>query len=425
LSRSGNPVVETPIFPPADLPSAKWSTYRSETALSPRIHVGDRPASPGSRESTLVAALPESGILGSRPPLTPSPSLDATSVRNPPPDGTSNSPALHPKFRYVCNLRISPINRLGTVFAPNLFPFLVSGGRHIAANCTRFIYVWRAGKNGDYKEISRLDGVSVFSSPLEVVRSLAISHAGDCIASGGSRIRIWRATLGEEFRITQKIKHDDPKMTFLSLAFSPDGRLLLSSGRGVRGVPVITWRFDVDAEKFSQVQSIVASDGIGRHLAFAPSVSHVASVSVQGEVSVFQIHEDGTFRLAIDAGRPFKTVESIAFHPMGGQIASASSTDLRIATYGSSGLPRTVQRVNELPRYDSVVFSPRGDWLAAASTYGRVQVFRAGVDGFEEIHKFEAPLKAVLRSKAICISPDGSKLLVGSNRGGIAIYAVE
>jgi DNA-binding beta-propeller fold protein YncE len=180
------------------------------------------------------------------------------------------------------------------------------------------------------------------------VGSMVVSDDGKVIASSGSGndagVRLWDATNG-------KLVFEFPK-TDRALAFSPDGRLLVTTSGDEDSVDVQVW--DIATRKISM------------RLA-----GHVESASCA------------------------------AFSPDGKKLATAGDWTVKVWDLRTA---KAIVTSRGDSRYSGLAYSPGGNWLAA-SEEERVRILDAGTG---------KPIRSLRARGPVAISPNGKMLATGS-----------
>jgi WD40 repeat protein len=240
--------------------------------------------------------------------------------------------------------------------------------------------------------------------------NVAFSKDGRFLASGvggggfkGGRLKVWDTTTWEE-------RYTHPTMT-CPLAFSPDGRLAVTSGdffpviwdpaTGRQSGPLKGHTWAVSMMAFSPdpaLPRLASSSADGtvriwdvrrgdelvpplRHplpvwsVAFSSDGQYLASGCVDWTVKVWDAR---TGKLLHDLSDPTGGVKSVAFHPQDDRVLAWGSNDGTVKivkiTDGTSKEIRTFH--GHKSWVETVAFSPDGKWIASASLDGTVKLWQ-------------------------------------------------
>jgi len=178
----------------------------------------------------------------------------------------------------------------------------------------------------------------------------ALSADGKKLAAGADdgTVRIWDATTGEA---RHTISAHGQRVT--ALAFSNDGRFLVSAGEGV----VTTW--DASTGKSAHVGKALTTSA--NACTFSPDGRSLVIASNDGTVRAWSLEGDGALR-TIDAGS--RPIVSIAMGKDGTSIA-AGAEDGTLRTFDANG-----KMLRTLKGRRALAFSPDGKKLASATGKG-------------------------------------------------------
>ncbi|MDH6100450.1 trypsin-like peptidase domain-containing protein [Anabaenopsis sp. FSS-46] len=236
-----------------------------------------------------------------------------------------------------------------------LTPVFSPDGRTLASGSwDRTVKLWDVATR---REIATLTGHSF------VVTSVAFSPDGKTLASSGSvdrTIKLWDVATGR--KIATLTGHSD---SVSSVAFSPDGKTL-ASGSVDRTIKL----WDVATRR--SIATLTGHSEAVRSVAFSPDGKTLASGS-----------EDNTIKLwDVATGRSITTltghsnrVNSVAFSPDGKTLASGSE-DNTIKLWDVATRRSIATLTEHSDGVRSVAFSPDGRTLASGSGDGTIKIWR-------------------------------------------------
>jgi WD40 repeat protein len=255
------------------------------------------------------------------------------------------------------------------------------------------------------------------------VRGLAIDPQGRWLASAaGTLVQIRELATGEV-----RYRLEGHRQPVWSLAFSPDGRQLVSAGREYaadRPVPseikvwdVATGRAVATREGHSAAVECLTFSPDGRRLAVAGRTRERDGESPTGEIVVWEA-AGGKVVFTVRGRKPLM---SLAFSPDGGRLASASEDGLiKIREVANAEAPLLTLAGHTGPVL-RVVFAPDGKRLASASWDWTARVWDA---------TRERPPLAVLRGHQgpvhdVAFDPGGRRLATASDDRTVKVWDVE
>jgi WD40 repeat protein len=210
--------------------------------------------------------------------------------------------------------------------------------------------------------------VHILEGHTDGILSIAFSPDSKLLASAGFAgvVRIWDMATGKEIKQLQ-----GHTWAILSVAFSPDGRHLVSASNDTT---VRVWDI-ANGDEIARLEPHHKGNVTG--VAFSPDGSLLASGSWDRTVRLWQkVGDVGTWKLLKLLPDPTGGVESVAFSP---------GKELRLAWGGMDGTVKVWDQSTDKPHVlrghtswvESVVFSPDGKYIASASLDGTVKIWKA------------------------------------------------
>jgi len=248
------------------------------------------------------------------------------------------------------------------------------------------------------KEIKRLE----HSDP---VLSVAFSPDGRLLASGSwdRTIRLWDVGTGQVVRTLSG--HTG---WVRSVAFSPDGRLLAS---GSRDRTIRLW----DVEAGQVVRTLSGHTDWVSSVAFSPDGRLLASGSDDRTIRLWDV---GTGQVVRTLSGHTYSVNSVAFSPDGRLLASGSvDRTIRLWDVGTGKVVRTLS--GHTYSVNSVAFSPDGKLLASGSWDGTIWLWDVGTG--QVVRTLSGHTGGV---NSVAFSPDGRLLASGSFDETIRLWDV-
>ncbi|GAB4386623.1 MAG: NB-ARC domain-containing protein [Elainellaceae cyanobacterium] len=245
---------------------------------------------------------------------------------------------------------------------------------------------------------------SVFAETLGGILSIAFSPDGKLLATSGTdyQIHLWNLVTGERHLSWQG--HDDWIRT---IAFSPDGKTLAS---GSEDTTVRLW----EVATGRCLRTLEGHSSWVRSVIFNPNGQRLASSSEDTTVRLWNV-ATGDCLKTLTAHR--KPVRSVAFSPDGMRLASGGS-DRTICLWDVT-TDECLQTWPQVSGVRCVTFSPNGS-LVSGSSDGQVRVWSA-VTG-ELLQTLSGHIGWVW---SLAFSPDGALLVSGSEDQTIRIWDMQ
>ena len=234
------------------------------------------------------------------------------------------------------------------------------------------------------------------------------------LRSAKSQIRIYDVATHKEVGFFE----GEAKTSFACAAFSPDGKLLVTSG----GNSVLAWDF---AERKLLTRFVAHKKGV-RSLAFTPDGKTLASASDDATVKLW---DAGTWRQRPDVLSAAEPVFFATFSPDGKTLAIATGDTSQARTrrvvlydYDAGSVKERIKLAagQSGPAW-SLAFSPDGKTLASSSFDPMVKLWDPSSGG--ELGSL--PLAKGFWARGLAFTPDGKTLAAGMIDGSIALWEVD
>ncbi|MGD8404433.1 MAG: TIR domain-containing protein, partial [Anaerolineales bacterium] len=258
------------------------------------------------------------------------------------------------------------------------------------------------------------------------IESVAYSPDGKTLASGGfySNVHLMDVSamlntgVVNEQKIGEALSGLD--ISIESVAFSPDGKTLASSG-SLDGT-IRLW----DVESGEEIVVLSGHESSVHSVAFSPDGKIIASGSLDGTIRVWDVKSGQQIGEPLSGDKD--SVWSVAFSPDGKALASGSGDDIIrlwdisavLNTDVENGLQIAVLSGRE-ERVESVAFSPDGKTLASGGLDNTIRLW--DVESRQQIGEPLRRHDAAVYS--VAFSPDGKALASGSGDGIIRMWDVE
>ena len=276
------------------------------------------------------------------------------------------------------------------------------------------------------KELDLLAGHETY------VKNVAFSPDGQTLMSADLNldIRLWNTATSE----SQHLRSGCGGCNGMAIAFSPNGQILASGGRGV-GWGEIRFRDVETGENLGTFDGYSPELESGLVLRVGTSTSPRTRGRYTGSVNSVSFHpdgrtlaggcSDGTIRFwEVDTGEPLRTlkahtsgVEIVAFHPNGRTLVSSGRLDGTIRLWNAATGDRLHTLTGHQGWINSLAFSPDGKTLASASRDGTIRLWNANTG--KHIRTFKGHRGSVSR---ISFHPNGQTLASASEDETIRLW---
>ena len=261
------------------------------------------------------------------------------------------------------------------------------------------------------REINRLEDHKTGENGVSWVNSVAFSPDGKQLASSGVDGTVilmdWSGKLLEKFK--------GHKGQVKSISFSPDGKQIATATGfkyGEKNVPVLLW--DLSGK---QLKKFEGHKGQVRSVSFSPDGKMLASAGKDGTVRLWDA-ETQQSKGSFDAKQG--ELHSISFSPDSKQIATGGENG-SIRLWDSSGKAVEAQLLgSHIESVISVSFSPDGKQLATAGQDNTVRLWDRETG--RELTKFTAHTQSVM---SVSFSPDSKQLATAGQDGTVRLWNLE
>jgi WD40 repeat protein len=265
------------------------------------------------------------------------------------------------------------------------------------------VWVWdiQSGKAVIHFRVSTKDDAVEY-----VIPSIAFSADGKRIATSAtsSLVQVWDIATGK-LALPTLSQHIEGVWC---VAFSPDGRFLVSTGRDRSA---ILW----NAESGDVQATLLGHQHEVRWASFSPDGIYIATASHDHTIRIWNV---ATATCIGTLSGHQSGITCVTFSPDSSQLVSCA-WDHTIRFWNLDSMRPTCDpwQGSDL-NMQSIAYSPDGHWIAVADEKGKIQILDAltGCVG-EEIS---------LSGRICCLAftPDGGSIAVASDEDSIAIYAM-
>ena len=242
------------------------------------------------------------------------------------------------------------------------------------------------------------------------LRAVAFSPDGKSLVTGGEgpTLKLWDVGSG-----TLRASLDGPGSPVYKLAFSPDGKTIASGS--IDGTVTLQ-----DVETGREISRVAGHTGSIRGLAFSPDGATLAVGALQGDVWIWDV-AGGRVRDAIRYHR--RAIDNLAFAPDGKRLALAmGGTDANqkseVVIWTMDGGHEAIRVLGQASDA-RVAFSPDGKTLAASC--GQV-VKLWDVESGREFANLEGHDGLIL---SLMFSPDGQLLATGGGDMLVGLFPID
>jgi|GEM_PF-1024351 len=262
---------------------------------------------------------------------------------------------------------------------------------------------------GEENEWERFKKLTTLEGHTEVILSVAYSPDGKLLASCGmdKTVRLWDTQTGKEVK-----KVEGSQAEFYSVAFSPDSKLL-ATGSGSEDHTVTIWNIEagetVHSFELEEGESIFS-------VAFSPDGKLIAAGGSNNKIHIWSL-ETGELLKTLE--QHTDSVSSVAFSPNGNLLASASMDKTVLLWNPQMGEVVRKLEENTEPKTE-IKFSPDGSLLATAGNGKTIRIWE--VESGKLAQKLDGEAETVY---GLAFSPDGKILASSGDNGKLLIWDVK